>query len=114
MRDMSGLCLLRLLIQDNRSHFYDQYGPPLNVSYCTGSYQEPASQSGNGKARPPPGTPCVQHKGKICQKEKGRWGSSFCNVAGGNWGAECVVCSGNSSQKLPVLKFERKWSTQLK
>jgi len=94
-------------------------GTPLSVYYCTGSYQEPASKAGNDKARPPPGTACVKHKGEFCQKEKGRWGSSFCKVAGGNWGAECVVCSGNSSSgnsssQLPVLKFERKWSTQLK
>ena len=59
---------------------------------CTGSYFETGDKSGNGKDRPPPGTPC---KGG-CIEESGRWGDNFCNTEDDNWGAECVECQGKN------------------
>ena len=56
---------------------------------CTVDYQESdLKYSGNGKQRPPAGTKCTSH----CIYELGRWGSSWCYVAGENWGAGCVAC----------------------
>ena len=57
---------------------------------CTGDFYEPEGISLNGKARPPAGIRCIEP----CIKQSGRWGSSFCNVEGNNWGAGCVPCSG--------------------
>lgn len=50
--------------------------------YCTGSFDE--------SGRPPPNTRCNGD----CIKDSGRWGSSYCYTANGNWGAECVPCNG--------------------
>ena len=63
----------------------------LNLEMCTGDFYESGTPSGgNYKARPPKGTKCLGP----CKFQKGRWGSSFCDVAGNNWGAECVPCQG--------------------
>ena len=59
---------------------------------CTGTYFETGDNSGNGKDRPPPGTPC---KGG-CIEESGRWGDNFCDTIDGNWGAECMECKGKN------------------
>ena len=59
---------------------------------CTGTYFETGDNSGNGKDRPPPGTPC---KGG-CIEESGRWGENFCDTIDGNWGAQCMECKGKN------------------
>ena len=58
---------------------------------CTGDYYE------NG--RPPVGTKCVEVNNKICVIESGRWGTSWCYTNVGEWGAECVKCSGKPIQR---------------
>ena len=62
----------------------------LYLEMCTGDFVDSKMQimADNGKARPPKGTKCESS----CKFESGRWGSSFCEVAGNNWGAECVPC----------------------
>ena len=61
---------------------------------CTGNFVESdVSDSGDGKQRPTAGTKCV----KPCVVESGRWGSSWCYTEEdeSQWGAECVLCSGD-------------------
>jgi len=55
---------------------------------CTGTYFETGDKAGNGRDRPPAGTPC---KGG-CIEEGGRWGNNYCDTEDGNWGSECVDC----------------------
>ena len=52
---------------------------------CTGTFQE-----GNSNVRPRAGTSCTSD----CIIESGRWGETYCNTDGGNWGGECVPCKG--------------------
>ena len=66
---------------------------------CTGTYFETGDQAGNGKDRPPPGTPCDGG----CIEDSGRWGNSYCNTKDGNWGAECVDCEGKDIHILLSL-----------
>ena len=49
---------------------------------CTGNFDE--------SGRPPPFSKCS----KPCIHETGRWGSTYCYLEGGNWGAPCVSCQG--------------------
>merc|ERR1711998_141015 len=54
--------------------------PPTQPTVCTGTYQEAASASGNGRTRPPPGTPCVPSIGGCVATPNppNRWGNSYC------------------------------------
>jgi len=61
--------------------------------YCTGSFDE--------SGRPPPNTRCNGD----CIKDSGRWGSSYCYTANGNWGAECVLCIGCQTKDGQRCKF---------
>ena len=49
---------------------------------CTGRFHE------NG--RPSPFSRCTQP----CIHDGGRWGSTYCYIENGNWGAPCVPCKG--------------------
>ena len=49
---------------------------------CTGNY--------SGSGRPPFNSKCS----KSCVYQKGEWGSSWCYVEGGKWGAPCIPCGG--------------------
>ena len=68
---------------------------------CTGTFYE--------EGRPPAGTKCADS----CitgSASVDRWGSSYCYIEGGNWGAECVTCTGkihyyNKTHSKVILKY---------
>ena len=61
---------------------------------CTGRFHE------NG--RPPPFSRCTQP----CIHDGGRWGSTYCYIEDGNWGAPCVPCKGKIQENgVKIVAF---------